>query len=103
VAIFTATTSHSLAGFLRLRGDDYCCGYLVVGVEVEELDAGGVAAGGADGPGIDADDFAELGDEHPLGGVVGQEAWPVCGGSGRSSRSISSRVIPESHLWRSAV
>jgi hypothetical protein len=29
-------------------GDDYGGGYLVVGVEVEELDAGGGAAGGAD-------------------------------------------------------
>jgi hypothetical protein len=27
--------------FCVFGGDDYCCGYLVVGVEVEELDAGG--------------------------------------------------------------
>jgi hypothetical protein len=36
---------------LNLRvfgGDDYGGGYFVVGVEVEELDAGGGAAGGAD-------------------------------------------------------
>src|SRR6185437_16707713 len=50
--------------------DDDGGGDLVVGVEVEELDAGGGAAGGADGFGVDADDFAELADEHHLGGVV---------------------------------
>src|ERR1035437_9775560 len=53
-----------------LGGDDYGGGYFVVGVEVEELDAGGAAAGGADGLGVDADDFAEVGDEHHFGGVV---------------------------------
>ena len=52
------------------RGDDYGGGYFVVGVEVEELDAGGAAAGFADGLGVDADDFAEVGDEHHFGGVV---------------------------------
>src|ERR1700689_1436484 len=51
-------------------GDDDGGGDLVVGFEVEELDAGGGAAGGADGFGVDADDFAELADEHHLGGVV---------------------------------
>jgi hypothetical protein len=36
----------SLVGFWGLRGGDYYGGgYLVVGVEVEELDAGGAAAG----------------------------------------------------------
>ena len=39
-------------------------------VEVEELYAAGGAAGGADGFGVDADDFAELADDHHLGGVV---------------------------------
>ena len=51
-------------------GDDYGGGYFVVGVEVEELDAGGAAAGVADGLGVYADDFAEVGDEHHFGGVV---------------------------------
>ena len=57
-------------GFGVFGGDDDGGGDLVVGVEVEELDAGGGAAGGADGLGVDADDLAELGDEHHLGGVV---------------------------------
>jgi hypothetical protein len=51
-------------------GDGYGGGYFVVVVEVEEFDAGGGAAGGADGFGVDADDFAELGDEHHFGGFV---------------------------------
>ncbi len=52
-------------------GGDYCCaGYFVVGVEVEEADAGGAAAGAADALGVDADDLAELADDHHLGGVV---------------------------------
>src|ERR1039458_9022146 len=59
-------------GFGVFGGDDYGGGYFVVGVEVEELDAGGGAAGGADGFGVDADDLAELADEHHLGGVVDQ-------------------------------
>ncbi len=41
-------------------------GHLVVGVEVEEADAGGAAAG----LGFDPDDIAELADDHYLGGVV---------------------------------
>jgi len=45
-------------------------GYLVVGVQVEEADAGGAAAGAADALGVDADDLAELADDHHLGGVV---------------------------------
>ena len=51
-------------------GDDYCCGYFVLGFEVEEFDALGAAAGGADGLGVDADDLAELGDDHEFGGLV---------------------------------
>ena len=41
-------------------GDYYGGGYFVVGVQVQELDAGGAAAGVADGLGVDADDFAEM-------------------------------------------
>src|ERR1039458_6171606 len=59
-------------GFGVFGGDDDGGGYFVIGVEVEELDAGGGAAGGADGFGVDADDFAELADEHHFGGVVDQ-------------------------------
>ena len=59
-------------GFGVFGGDDDGGGDLVVGVEVEELDAGGGAAGGAHGLGVDADDLAELADEHHLGGVVDQ-------------------------------
>jgi len=51
-------------------GDYHGGGYLVVGVEVEELYAHGGAAGGADGFGVDADDLAELRDDHHLRGVV---------------------------------
>ena len=36
-----------------IRGDDHGCGYLVV--EVEEFDAHGGSAGGADLPGVDAE------------------------------------------------
>ena len=43
---------------------------VVVGVEVEEFDAHGGSAGGADLLGVDADDFAELTDDHHFGGVV---------------------------------
>ena len=43
---------------------------LVVGVQVEELDAGGGAAGGVAALGVDVDDLAELADEHHLGSVV---------------------------------
>ncbi|HSY35621.1 MAG TPA: hypothetical protein VK814_07725 [Acidobacteriaceae bacterium] len=42
------------------RGDYGGAGYLVVGVWVEETEAGGVAAGAADVFGVDADDLAEL-------------------------------------------
>jgi hypothetical protein len=41
------------------NGQDF--GVLVVGVEVEELDAGGATAGGADGLGVDADDRSRNG------------------------------------------
>ena len=59
-------------GFGVFGGDDDGGGYLVVCIEVEELDAGGGAARGTHGLGVDADDLAELGDEHHLGGVVDQ-------------------------------
>ena len=57
-------------GFGVFWGDDHGGGYLVVGVEIEELDAGGGTAGGADALGVDADDLAELADHHHLRGVV---------------------------------
>jgi len=38
--------------------------------EVEELDALGATAGGADGFGVDADDLAELADDHEFAGLV---------------------------------
>jgi hypothetical protein len=41
-------------------GDDDGGGYFVLILEVEEFDALGAAAGGADGFGVDADDLAEL-------------------------------------------
>ena len=41
--------------------NDYGGGDLVFGLEVEEADALGGAAGGADGLGVDADDLAPLG------------------------------------------
>jgi len=59
-------------GFGVFGGDDDGGGDFVVGVEVEELDAGGGAAGGADGLGVDADDLAELADEHHFRRVVDQ-------------------------------
>ena len=46
------------------RRDDDGGGDLVVGFQVEEADALGGAAGGANGLGVDADDFAELTDDH---------------------------------------
>ena len=57
-------------GFGVFGGDDHGGGDLVVLIQVEELDAGGAAACGADGLGVDADDLAELADEHHLRGVV---------------------------------
>ena len=57
-------------GFGVFGGDGHGGGYFVVGVEVEELDSGGGAAGGADGLGVDANDLAVLADDHHLGGVV---------------------------------
>ena len=59
-------------GFGVFGGDDDGGGDLVVGVEIEELDAGGGAARRTHRLGVDADDLAELGDEHHLGGVVDQ-------------------------------
>jgi hypothetical protein len=41
-----------------------------VGVEVEEPDAPGAAAGSTDGIGVDADDLAELADDHEFAGLV---------------------------------
>jgi hypothetical protein len=57
-------------GFGVFWGDYHGGGYFVVGVEVQEFDAHGGAAGGSDGFGVDADDFAELADDHHFGGVV---------------------------------
>ena len=51
-------------------GDYHGGGYLVVVVEVEELDAHGGSAGVADLLGVDADDLAELADDHHLRGFV---------------------------------
>ncbi len=47
--------------------------YLVVGVEVEEADVGGAAAGGADGHGVDADDLADF-----AGGFTLMMPLPPC-------------------------
>ena len=58
------------AGLGFIGWDNGGAGYLVVGVEVEEFDAGGVAAGTADGFGVDADDLAKLADHHQLAGLV---------------------------------
>ena len=52
------------------RGDDGGAADLVVGFVVQQTHAGGGAAGGPDTLGVDADDFAELADDHHLGGVV---------------------------------
>jgi hypothetical protein len=80
-------------------------------VEVEELDAGGAAAGGADGPDlyrrVNADDLAELGEpswEMSILSVVwpGRMADQLLDSAFRS-RSMSSMVTPASHWWRSAV
>jgi hypothetical protein len=57
-------------GFGFFGGDDDGGGYFVLVFEVEQLDALGAAAGGADGFGVDADDLAELADDHQLAGVV---------------------------------
>ena len=56
-----------------LGGDDDGGGDFVLVFEVEQLDALGGAAGGADGLGVDADDLAVLADDHELGGLVDQE------------------------------
>jgi len=50
--------------------DDDGGGDLVIGLEVEDADALSGAAGGADGLGVAADDFAELADDHQLRGFV---------------------------------
>src|ERR1700722_11937918 len=59
-------------GFGFFWGDYYGGGYFVLGVEVEEFDALGAAAGCSDGFGVDADDLAELADDHELAGLVDQ-------------------------------
>src|SRR5579875_2155600 len=59
-------------GFGFFRWDNYGGGHFVVGLEVEEFDALGAAAGGADALGVDANDLAELADRHQLAGVVHQ-------------------------------
>ena len=53
-------------GFGFFWGDDDGGGYFVVGVQVEELYALGAAACGSDRLGVDADDLAELADDHHL-------------------------------------
>jgi hypothetical protein len=67
---FTVTALLPRVGFSTSSGDEYGGGYFVLGFEVEELDALGATAGGADGFGIDADDLAELADDHELAGLV---------------------------------
>src|ERR1039457_6680141 len=57
-------------GFGVFGGDDYGGGYFVVGVEVEELDAHRCSSRSADLLCIDADDLAELADNHHLRGLV---------------------------------
>ena len=53
-------------GFWRVgNGGDF-----VLILKIEEPDAPGAAAGGADGFGVDADDFAKLADCHELAGLV---------------------------------
>lgn len=68
--------------------------------EVEKLDAAGAAAGTAAGFGVDADDLVELTDDQKF-----DVRCPRNQASGLAARSrwISSMVIVESHLWRSAV
>ena len=75
LSYFDSTSTTGAAFRLRaaswlLRWDDYGGGYFVVGVEVEEFYALGAAACGADGLGVDADDLAELADDHHLAGLV---------------------------------
>jgi hypothetical protein len=53
-------------GFGFFGWDDYGGGYFVLVFEVEELDALGAAAGGADGFGVDADDRTNSTDDHEL-------------------------------------
>ena len=43
-------------------------GYFVLGFEVDKLDPVGAAGRGAGGFGVDADDLAELADDHELAG-----------------------------------
>jgi hypothetical protein len=57
-------------GFGFFWWNDYGGGYFVVGVEVQEFYALGAAACGANALGVDADDFAELADDHHLAGLV---------------------------------
>src|SRR5205814_10223081 len=52
--------------------DDNGGGDLVVWLQVEQTHALGGAAGGANGLGVDADDLAELADDHQLRSVVDQ-------------------------------
>ena len=59
-------------GFGLFRGDDDGGGYLVLRLEVEEFDPLRPPAGGPDGFGVDADDLAELADDHQLAGLVDQ-------------------------------
>jgi hypothetical protein len=69
-------------GFGFFWRDYYGGGYFVVAVEVEEFDSAGGAAGGADGFGVDADDLAELADDHELAGLVDEasaESLPALG------------------------
>jgi hypothetical protein len=57
------------------------------GFEIEKLDALSAAAGSADGFGADADDLAELADDHQLAGLV----YEVDAGDPPRSRERSSR------------
>jgi hypothetical protein len=58
--VFIAAVYLLPVGVSLFRGHDYGGGYFVLVFEVEEFDAHGAAAGGADGFGVDADDLAEL-------------------------------------------
>src|SRR5208337_2729364 len=62
----------SVAVWFFFWGQDYGGGYPVAGLQVEEADALGVAAGFADGFRIHADDFAVVADDHDLGIFVDQ-------------------------------